>query len=357
MNYTDLIGDYAIAYQDVLIHGGQLYPGNGKESASVVVRGNDCFTYWNAHSKRYWEVQELCKFFNLEPQGKTGGRIARWLIDEILQLPYKTTFWNKQYRAIAKSGHHWHYNHVQPWKPFFGIEVDLKSAYFSSLLQGKSLLYQPGSGYLKDNNALETLGELIPNLPKWFRLQLLGVLASWRFQFLAKDKKNADNKELIWKQYHVINYNGAFNAVHRAIIRNYKIMEKIHSIGGEYIRRMHTDSFFLDCDCPRQIEDKIWSFIDEKKVKYDVKGAGHSFFFDLNTGFVGNRIVGAKIDVIDQMKSNNIKMKNNPINSKLLDRFGEVIANSSFNINIKEVAQDLPELEEKELQLFNTSPY
>lgn len=45
MYYIDKVGEYHQAYADVLENGGQLYPGNGKDSANVIVRGKYCITY------------------------------------------------------------------------------------------------------------------------------------------------------------------------------------------------------------------------------------------------------------------------------------------------------------------------
>lgn len=354
MNYTDLEGDYLVAYSDVLRYGGQLYPGNGKDSAAVVVRGSNCFTYWKKDSRRKQEVKELCNFFHLESYGKTGGRIARWLVDEVLVLPYHDTYWHPTYRALAKSGKHWHYSHCDSRQNFWGIEVDIKSAYISSLFAQNSLLYKEGKGYISDNGALDNLKLLTPNLPKWFRLQLLGLLSSWRFTFLARDKSDSNSNELKLKYYYKVSYNAAFNAVHRAILRNYKIMQKIHQIGGQYIRRMHTDSFFLDVDCPEEIENKIWQYIEEKQLKWDIKGCGRCFFFDLNTGFIGNKFVGAPIDVASHMREENIKIDRKSLVPQVVDRYGNIIEASSFQEDEKQEnnSVEIPNYQQLELAII-----
>lgn len=330
MHYTDKCGTYYDAYLDVLENGGQLYPGNGKDSANVIVRGKHCITYWEIGSKRHQETVELAKYFNIEPYGKTGGRIVRWLINDCFKLPYKSTFWQKRYRGLAKKGTHWHYLHVVERERFFGIEVDLKSAYISSLFAGKSLLYQDGKGFIDDNHCLENLMVITPQLPKWFRLQLLGCLASWRISFLCRDKANPASNLLVQKWYHNIEYNAAFNCVHRAILRNYKIMEKIHQIGGEYIKRIHTDSFFLDCDVPREKEEAIWNYLEEKGLEWDIKGCGYSYFYDVNSGFIGKKFVGSALEVSDKMREENIKKKRSSYDDKTMNRFGEIILNSSL---------------------------
>ena len=357
MEYFDLVGNYALAYDDVLRHGGQFYPGNGKDSANVVVRGKQCFTYWEPNSKRKAELKLLCDFLNISSEGQTGGRVARWLVDSVLNLPYQQTFWQRKYRKLAMCGNHWHYTFVVPKQRFIGIEVDLKSAYFNSLIAGKSLLFQDGKGYIEDNNSLEIINGLMPSLPKWFRLQLLGVLSSWRFFFYAKDKGNKDSKELKLKRFHKINYNAAFNATHRAILRNYKIMQRVHQIGGEHIKRMHTDSFFLELSCPEDVENQIWDYLKGKECVLDIKAAGLAYFFDLNTGFVGGKFVGSKIDVVDLMRQNDIKMKKQSLLPEVLDRFGAKIEQSTFKDNYADNLKTSKEEEFYQQFLFDTQAY
>lgn len=357
MQYFEQCGTYAVAYEDVFLHGGQLYQGNGKDSANVVVRGNNCTTYWTKGSKRKQEVEEVCKFLNIDSYAMTGGRICRWLVGTLLAVPYKETFWQKRYLGLAKSGKHWHYCHVQPWKSFLGIEVDLKSAYFSSLFAGKSLLYQDGKGYLPDNGALEYLKELTPFLPKWLRLQFLGTLASWQTFFWIRDKKNSDNKELLRRTRANREYRAAFNCAHRAILRNYKIMERLHCLGGEWIRRMHTDSFTLDCAIPRDREESIWRYLEEKNVEYDIKRAGECFFFDLNLGFVGRIPIGSKVELKESLKESGVRMARQPDYEWVLNRFGDLLEKSSFDILGQKKKQETPLPTSLQGSLFDTKLY
>jgi len=340
MEYITVWGDYLAAYHFCLENGGQLFSGNGKDSANVVLIGKKCYTFWQKNSQRLIEVRQLAEHFGLNPEGQTGGRIARWLIDDLLQLPYQQTYWSKSYRNLAKKGAHWHYTTCDCKQYFWGVEIDIKSAYFSSLLKCKSLLYSPSIGYMADNNALENLKILYKDFPKWFRLQLLGCISSWRVFYQTRDKKSLENRELVVKTRQHIKYGAAFNVAHRAILRNYKIMQKIHEIGGKHIRRMHTDSFLLDIDIPDSIEFAIFDYLAEKGLQYSIKGYGYCYFWDLNTGFIGNKIVGAKSGVIDLMKQNNIKMKranNNEETVKNLHYFSEAFKdNPSINSNVSD---------------------
>lgn len=353
MKYYTMQGDYLAAYHFCLENGGQLFPGNGKDSANVVLIGTHCYTFWRKDSKRFIEVNELANQFNLPVEGQTGGRIARWLIDSLLCLPYSDTYWSKTYRNLAMNGSHWHYMMCDTKQYFWGIEVDIKSAYFSSLMSFKSLLYHPILGYLDDNNAMENLKILYPTFPKWFRLQLLGCLSSWRIYFQTRDNKNPDNRELLVKRRNFIKYNAGFNVAHRAILRNYKIMKKIHEIGGKHIRRMHTDSFLIDCDIPKNIEFQLWEYLKEKKLEYSIKGYGYCLFFDINTGFIGTKFVGSHLDVCELMRKNEIKMKRKNANEEVLSKssyFANDIKSDSNHIN--DTVSFEPE-KNKQLDLFS----
>lgn len=355
MKYFDLQGGYYDALLRLKADGGQLFVGNGKDSAVVVVQGQTCFTYWQKGSKRYQEVKQLAENFRLDTLGKTGGRLARWLVSDFLALPYKDTFWQRNYRELAKKGNHWHYMHCEPWKSFIGCEFDLKSAYLSSYFQGKSMLYQSGIGWLDDGGALENLKAINHQLPKWFRLQLLGTMASWKIQFYTRNKLNPDSDIPVLNERKFIDYGAAFNAVHRAILRNYKIMEKIHQIGGEHIKRMHTDSFTLSLECPEKTERKIFDYLESKGLQVDIKNCGKAFFFDVNCGFIGRFFVGSKNDVVELMRENNLKMHREKINKQVQDRFGERLENSNFMEKISNL--DNSKEENEQLELFNISGY
>lgn len=357
MKYFSIIGDFLTAYQFCLKNGGQLFSGNGRDTASVCVVGSNCYTFWDINSKRKQQVEELATYFNLDPTAQTGGRIARWLIEELICIPYEKTFWSRTYRNLAKSGSHWHYLHCDSKTQFYGIEVDIKSAYFSSLFSFPSLLYQPEVGYLDDNGAMENLKELYKVFPKWFRLQLLGCMSTWRSFYYCRDKKQPDSKELMMKSRYFIKYNAAFNVAHRAILRNYKIMARIHQIGGKYIRRIHTDSFFIDIDIPVEIESQIWQYIQGKNLQYSVKGFGSCFFWDVNTGFIGNKFVGASIDVMARMRADEIRMKSRKTNAQIFENPSLLLATATNYADLRDDAISNLSRTDTRLELFPMATY
>lgn len=357
MKYFTKEGDFLAAYHFCLENGGQFFPGHGKDSSNVCLIGQNCFTFWERNSAKKQQVMELANFFEIDPEGQTGGRIARWVIDELIRIPYEGTYWSKTYRQLAKQGNHWHYLHCDSMKPLWGIEVDLKSAYFTSLFALPTFLYQPEKGYLDDNGSLDNLKELYPHFPKWFRLQFLGCLASWRIFYLCRDKSHLESKELVKKQRFSIKYNAAFNVAHRAILRNYKILKRVHEIGGEYIRRIHTDSFFIDHDIPVEVELRLWDYIESKKVKYSVKGFGRAFFWDINTGFIGNKFVGAKIDVIEKMRRDELKMKSKESNEIALQRSSPFIDNCQNSTSLLNNVDSNLSRDTRQFELFPVATY
>jgi hypothetical protein len=352
MQYFTLEGDYLSAYHFCQKNGGQLFCGNGKDSANVCLIGQKCYTFWAKDSKRKRQVEELAEYFGLNPEGQTGGRIARWLIDDLIKGPYGSTFWSKTYRNLAKDGSHWHYTHCQEKQVYWGIEVDIKSAYFASLFTFPSLLYHPSCGYLDDKGSMDNLKILYKDFPKWFRLQLLGCASSWRIYYLTRNKGGGTEEELIRKCRMIIKYNALFNVAHRAILRNYKVMQKIHQIGGKYIRRMHTDSFFLDIDIPGDKELEIWDYVASKGLEYSIKGAGQAWFWDLNTGFIGNKFVGAHIDVCEHMRRENIKMKRNSTNAQILQSDSIFLRNDTSGSANKLFTDSSDKQEYRQLEFF-----
>ena len=357
MEYITLEGDYLQAYHFCLENGGQLFCGNGKDSANVVLVGKQCYTFWKNGSKRLEEVKQLAAYFGLPLEGQTGGRIARWVLEELLQLPYKQTFWSKSYRALAKKGSHWHYLYCQERQYFNAVEIDIKGAYLSSLFTFPSLLYHPYLGYLQDNNALANLKILYPDMPKWFRLQILGCLSSWRVFYLTRDKSRLESKELITKQRHFIKYGAAFNCAHRAILRNYKVMKKLHEIASKYVRRIHTDSLLLDSAIPKEEKQLIFAYLRERKLDFSIKGYGRCYFWDVNTGFIGNKFVGASIEVTTLMRQDKLKMLGEKRNVELLQDFVSLPGSNPSVLEAANTALASRGGEYCQLDLFDTSFY
>lgn len=295
--YYEAQATYCEALAEFLIKGGLFFPAKTPDAPSTIVRGHSIYTYWPPESALRQKVKALALTLGCEHPSPTVGRLCRWLVSDFLELPHKGTAWAKSYQSLAHKGSHWHYLYVDTRDSYFGVEVDLKSAYFASYLKGSSLLYSPRHGYLPDGLAKDKLVAFLELIPKWFRLSLLGVLAGHQLKFCAKADVPGDTPVLLYRSIPRISYGAAFNAAHRAILRNYKILQKIHYLGGEWIRRIHTDSFFLDAYCPDSVERRIFDYLLEKNSEYTVKGVGNAYFWDVNTGIIGRKYVGAKAEV------------------------------------------------------------
>ena len=65
--HSEREGTMVDAYEDVLQNGGQLFQGNGRESAHTVVRGKKTVVYWAKNSRKKAEVASLCRDMGIDP--------------------------------------------------------------------------------------------------------------------------------------------------------------------------------------------------------------------------------------------------------------------------------------------------
>lgn len=345
VRYFTKIGEWEDAVEELEEKGGMLFPGKDRDSPISIVRGSIVTTYWVADSWKRGELIKYCRqlgFHNEEAQDMTGGRLARWYIKNALRLPYRETLPGEKYIKLAKDGFHWHYQHCEPGNYSFGCEIDLKSAYLSALLSGESLLLNDAGQWLDDNGALERLRKHSETMPKWFRLTLLGVLAGHRLGYLHRDKSK-ETFELKYSEQKKIEYGCAFNAVHRAIFRNWRIMKELHEIMGTSAKRLHTDSILVCIDKnydPYQ-EEKMFEKIKEYGLKTTLKRSGRVALKDLNCGFIGGKLIGAKPDVMEFMReTKQLPDKVNPHISKA----------GNIPSRVDEVARDIFEPEENKIK-------
>lgn len=351
--YFQYQATYPEALAEFLLSGGLFFPSKTPDAPSTIVRGRSIFTYWPPQSALRAKVLSLALTFGCEHPAPTVGRVCRWFISDFLELPFEGTAWAKSYRALAAKGTHWHYLYVDTRDSYLGVEIDLKSAYFSSYLRGGSLLYSPRYGYLDDGLARDKLVAFLELVPKWFRLSMLGILAGHRMKFCTRGLTTSGTAELLFKSIPKISYGAAFNAAHRAIVRNYKILQKVHSLGGEWVRRIHTDSFFLDAHCPDVQERRIFDYLSDKGCEFSVKGVGNAYFWDVNTGIIGRKYVGAKAEVKrrDAENPHPRQSKGNP--STLVSRFPHLRAQIKDYLSKFEEKQPEPQQQ----TLFNLEDY
>jgi hypothetical protein len=299
--YQEKEGGYSAALSELLDKGGQLYGGDSEGGCTTVVRGCYVSRYWEPKSAKKGKMIEACQTFGYEPYGMTGGSLCRKILDDIICLPYKNTRFSNVYRDIAIKGTHWHYQHCVTGDHGKTIEYDLTSAYMTQFLRLPTMILLGKDEFSDDNGAMERLREIMPIFPKWLRVQFLGILASHQRTTITREKK--DSEWIIKKtQTPSITYGGAFNAAHRAILRVYRLMQKVHELSGNDCKRIHTDSFLLSQSISISKLQSIFDFLESNEQELQIKAIGRSYFFDLNEGLIGTKIIGCKPMVSTKLK-------------------------------------------------------
>lgn len=288
--------------------GGQLFPARDDDGPFIHVVGSTVYTYWPENSKRRGYVMELAKKLGFDPNIATTSRLIRFLLDDVMTVPYKDTYFDVKWRGLALKGDHWHYLHCIPGKYEYCIEVDLKSAYWAAFTSQPTMLLGQHKTWIDDGGALASFDTLMQDLPKAFRLAFLGSLASWRHSYWTKDKKDPSGDTLILKQQTQIKYGAAFNATHRAILKVWKMMEAIHKITGNDCVRIHTDGVILNCMNGMPWESQLEDFILGQGFDYSIKASGDTWLMDVNSGIIGRKIMGAHCMVADAARSQGVKI-------------------------------------------------
>lgn len=293
-----------------LLHekGGQLMPVRTEDHPAIHVCGQRVTTIWPPQSRLRGQVMEMAKIVGFDPDVATTGRIVRHIVEDILKIPYKNIEPDPKFAALARKGNHWHYLHANPGLYSYAVELDVKSAYWSSLMTGKSSLLSPGRLWEDDGGLLEELDSIIGLFPKSVRLAALGGWASWRNSFWVPDRNSSEDWKIIMKSRENIKYGGLFNSSHRAILRTWKFMEAIHKLLGDRVLRIHTDGVVIDCSDGMDWEDSVEELFRLWRYDYSVKGFGHCWIHDVNSGVLGTKIVGGKRFIIEEAKKAGIKL-------------------------------------------------
>lgn len=346
-------GDYLDAIAAFAQVGGRFYPQRSPDSPSTIVSGCNCITYWHPASRLLPKCRTLCRDLGFEWQGQSPGRIARLILKEIVGLEKQKHGWGKLYASMAKKGFHWHYTHVEEGYHPYLIEFDLKSAYFTSLFQGKSLLYHDYKGFIDDSGMLCNLKAIESILPKFMRLIILGVIASHKMQFYTVDRTIEDSFAMKLSTVPNIEYGTAFNAAHKAIRRTYELMRRIHSIGGDWIKRIHTDSFALTFDTPQEIESEIFGLLSRNGYPVSVKAQGSAHFLSLNEGIIGTKLIGAKDLIFKEFREKQIKIEKHELNYDEFVRWGQ--RQESIQTELELIEKQRKEMAEyTQMELFKT---
>lgn len=299
--HVEITGSWAEACDIALTGGGQLYSGGDKNGPWTIVRGGLVTTVWPVNSPKKQKLIEACEIFGIEPYAMTGGRLCRKIIKEVIGLPYKGTRYCDKWRGIAKGGAHWHCTKIVPGVHGICYEFDIKSAYMVHYLKNETALLRSDGRYRPDAGFMDNLREIYVLMPKWLRLQLLGVMASHSRTFMER-KRTANGLVLDCKTVNAIEFGEAFNCVHSSILATYKTLSRVLELAGDYCVRAHTDSFTLKEETPADVQERIWEYLESREVEVSLKGIGRATFYDLNTGYIGLRFVGDKFAVVEDMR-------------------------------------------------------
>ncbi|MBD2730934.1 hypothetical protein H6G96_32605 [Nostoc sp. FACHB-892] len=346
------IGGYADALRMMEEKGGMVFPprADAKNVQHTTLQiGNRSITFWPEGSEsRLEELRQLGEVLGLEehdPLSYTPGRLARRFLEEVIRAndfsvdphPRKyARYWGDKYLKMAQDGSHWHYIYYQPIsEPVYAIELDLKSAYFTSLLSFDSLFYHQDKGFRPDGGALERFRQLAPILSQYkdFRLQLLGILAQYEKRF----EKFDENLQLVRKTQPDIAWGSAFNATHKAIKNVFDSMQHCHQMLGKYLLRSHTDCLLIRADTPEEVENRVVSYLNRKSFTLACKKQkgkhkfGLSKFWDINTGIIGRHPVGGKITVEEFLERDGISVElfRQPVPEEIVKRWSKWLDNSS----------------------------
>lgn len=289
--YFTYTGHAASAVLFLCNNGGLLFRGRSPQHPSVVVLGSQVHTWWPPRSGMRAQVTELAEMLGYDAEHLTAGRLARKVLKDLVGLDCKETTVSPHYKRIARAGWHWHHLSCIPGYHDIVAEFDLKSAYATSLCNSPSFYFCPKEGYLPDGGALDNFRNLLPVLPKWFRLVLLGVVASYEMQAFTVDRSKPDQPLRVVK-VPKISYGWAFNAVHSAILRVFALLDKIKNFGKDYIVRTHTDCYWLKVDSPDEIEKVTSKWVREAGFELVCKRWGACWLQDVNTGVIGGHRLG-----------------------------------------------------------------
>lgn len=309
MKYHTFHSGYAGAVLHLEEKGGMMFPSRGRDGVSTVVSGKNTYTFWEPGSTNYGRCKLLAEEVGFPHEHFTSGRIAKFILKDVCGLDPAGTYVEPRCLALARDGFHWHYTHVETGYHPYLLEFDICAAYATMLGKYESFFFNTSLKTPTDCGSLSNLKNLLPTLPKWIRLVMIGMIASHRMTFATMPNRKSGDVLLKWNTLEKVSYGAAFNQVHRAILRLYRCMQRVHELGSVHIKRMHTDSFALSVDCPNVVEEQVFAYLDEQGLEYTCKGQGTSHFLDLNQGIVGRKFIGVPLEVREAIKREPIKRR------------------------------------------------
>lgn len=319
--FTEHTG-YAGATDCLATIGGQLFPSRRRDGVSTIVKGKECYSFWDANSKSYAKCKLLAEEMNFPHEHFTPGRVAKFILEEVVGVDPKLGTPDRRFIQLARDGFHWHYQHVIPGYHPYLMEFDLCAAYMTSLVKYESLYFSMNQKTKMETRSIENLRAVLPSVPKWIRLIMLGQMAAHRMTFATMPNRLSGDYSLKYQTINKISYGYAFNRAHQAILRVYRVLQRVHSIGGLSIARCHTDSFAMSPEIDAQAESEIFNYLDDEGFSYSVKAQGSAHFFDLNSGIIGRKFVGVPFEIREQLKALPEKPRRVHLTTEQLERWG-----------------------------------
>ena len=346
--------------------GARLYDSHNTIS---IAKGQKVITWWKTDKDSQKVKQETLRlaeqFAEISrkpeefiPEKMTPGRLIRAFLEHVIKLKLegKAKIYGERYYYLVKERQellreddldevisrdeiydftalplrdnvsHWHYLYLNKNPSGYAIELDIKAAYFTSLLQEKTLIwYDPGKGggkphWLNDGGAMDRLREYAPLLPKWFRLQMLGIIGSHELKYETYNYGNGGKRTQAHIDKGGIKYGAAFNVVHKAIYRVYDVMNEIAELVKDDLIRSHTDCFTVKTSMTRRTEAEMLSALAARGFELSCKGIGWAHFWDIDKGVLGRgKPKGRPEEIEDLVRKNNIIINYCPI--ELFDRW------------------------------------
>lgn len=303
MKYHTEHTGYAGAIDCLQTIGGQLFPCKRRDGVSTIVKGKEVYSFWEPNSKSYGKCRQVAEDFAFPHEHFTPGRVAKFILEEICGVKPKRGRPDPIFLKLARDGFHWHYTHVETGYHPYLMEFDLCAAYATSLVRYESLYFSMNQRTIADDGSMRNLRALLPSVPKWIRLVMLGQMAAHRMTFATMPDRHLGDLSLKWQTISKVSYGDAFNRTHQAILRVYRILQRIHSIGGVHVKRIHTDSFALSPEIDVQAESEIFQYLDSEGFSYSLKAQGSSHFFCLNSGIIGRKFVGVPFEIREALRA------------------------------------------------------
>lgn len=252
--------------------GAELYD---SQDTITVKHGSRVIWWWKPdrqHQQIKQETEALAELFGaisqkpeeFTPDKTSPERLVKAFIRHVLKLPRtkQTNWYGKRYYYLARTrphlvetdqltevqkldtehgfnyellgnDSHCHYLYLASQPQGGAIELDIKSAYFTTFLEQRTmLLNDPGESgkpyFISDGEAIKQLHYINPQLPQWFRFRMLEIISSHELKYCEFDPATGSSQTKV--NPNVIYCGMAFNAAHKAMYTVYQTMATVANL-------------------------------------------------------------------------------------------------------------------------------